>query len=336
MILKRNSLFVLFLAFFTACSSDRLNIDVSEVKLDVNYINLDSIIVQSDDSELLKYHHDFQKNITEIYDYQIGYCLQIGGVHDSIFTRSINLFKSDTGIVQLEEDIHSKFQDLTAYKKQISSGFKYLKYYFNSGKFPRNIVFMNSLFQSNAFSTHEEIGVGLERYLGYSNRIVKKLPPEPFYDWMKKGWEEEYLVRDVLCSWIMTHYIEEQDNSLVESMIQWGKILYLTEASLPVIEKRIILRYTADQYDWANKNELSFWKYLVKEKMLFKNSGLEKANFINEGPYTVGLPEDSPDRMGQFIGWKMVRNFMNENELKIEDLPKVPYNQILQEYKIND
>lgn len=336
MIQKRNSLFVFLLAFFTACSSDKLNIDTSKIKLDIDYINLDSILVQSSDSELLNYHYNLQNKIDEIYDYQIGYCLQIGEVQDSVFIRSINLFKSDSGIVQLEEDIRSKFQDLTVYKEQITSGFKHLNYYFTDGKLPRNIVFMNSLFQSNAFSTHNEIGVGLERYLGYTNRIVQKLPPETFYDWMKKGWEEEYLVRDVLCSWIMTHFIEEQDNSLVESMIQWGKILYLTEAALPDSDKRIILRYTAQQYEWADKNELLFWKYLVKEKMLFKNSGLEKANFLNEGPYTVGLPENSPDRMGQFIGWKMVRNFMNKKGFKIEDLPKIPYNQILQEYKIND
>ena len=45
---------------------------------------------------------------------------------------------------------------------------------------------MNSLFQSNAFCTEKEIGIGLERYLGKKVDVIKELPNEPFYDWIKE------------------------------------------------------------------------------------------------------------------------------------------------------
>jgi uncharacterized protein YjaZ len=58
---------------------------------------------------------------------------------------------------------------------------------------------------------------------------------------------------------------------------------------------------------------------------------------LNEGPFTVGLPEKSPDRLGQFLGWKIVREFMEQNEsISFNELIKLPYNTILQSYEIEE
>ncbi len=338
MILKRKTLSVFLILLFFACSRDRLVVDISDVNVKATYVNLDSLLHNANDQELLNFYHELQTGKTEIYEYQIGYCLQIGRVSDSSFLNSIHQFRKDKGILELESDLNEKFNTakLNSIKLDLNDGLKHLKFHFPNGKFPKSIVFMNSLFQSNAFSTQQEIGIGIERYLGYKNEFIQKLPSEPFYDWIKKGMEEVYLTRDVMCSWIMTHYIPEEDNSLVESMIRWGKVLYLTEATIPNAEKRIVMRYTQAQYKWAEENELAFWKYLVKEKLLFKNSGLEKANYLNEGPYTIGLPDTSSNRMGQFLGWKMVKNYMDNNDVSLEELIKTPYNTILQEYDISE
>jgi len=331
---------ILILAFIgyviSSCSHDDLDVDVSNVKVKTAFINLDSILIHSSPSELLTYHDQFETNITSIYSYQVGYCLQIGQVHDTAFVNSINQFKEDKGIIGIENSIHDQFKNLESHKLKIINGLKHLKYHFPEGIIPTNIVFMNSLFNSNSFSTEKEIGIGLERYLGYENEMVKKLPSEPFYDWIKKAMDVQYLERDALCNWIITHYMTEIDGTLAEQMIYWGKILYLTEASFPDMDKNIILRYNASQYKWAIDNEAKFWKHLVDEKLLFKNNGLEKANLLNEGPFTIGLPEESPDRLGQFLGWKIVKNYMGKVDASLEELLKTPYNTILQEYEIED
>ena len=74
----------------------------------------------------------------------------------------------------------------------------------------------------------------------------------------------------------------------------------------------------------------------VNEKMLFKNNDLDKANLLKEAPFTIGLPEKSPDRFGQFLGWQMVRHYMKKNKITLEELIKIPYNNILQEYEIEE
>jgi hypothetical protein len=319
-----------------ACSREALDVKIDNITVKTKFINLDSAFINSTPTKLISNHHLFQSTVNDIYSYELGYCLKIGEISDTAFIRSIFQFTHDNGIIRLENRIQEKFKNLESKKKAIIDGLKHLKYHFPSGKIPENIVFMNSLFQSNAFCTEKEIGIGLERYLGKKVDIIKELPNEPFYDWIKEGMDVQYMERDAICSWIITHYIPETDGTLAENIIKWGKIIYLTEAAFPSFDKNIIIRYTKEDYDWAVDNEMAFWKYLVNEKMLFKNNDLDKANLLKEAPFTIGLPEKSPDRFGQFLGWQMVRHYMKKTKITLEELIKIPYNNILQEYEIED
>ncbi len=336
MTLKNFLLFVLISITVFSCSTDQLNIDVDEISIQTKFVNLDSVLIQTSNFNLLSNHHKFEKSITDIYNYQLGYCLQIGNVSDTAFVNSINQFRKDPAIDKIEMRIKEKFSNLTIQKKDIISGLKHLKYHFPKGKIPNNIIFMNSLFQSNAFSTENEIGIGLERYLGKETDVIKNLPSEPFYDWIKESMNSDFLVRDALCSWIITHFIPEKEGNLAENIVKWGKIIYLTEATLPEESKNIIIRYSLKDYDWALKNEFSIWKFLVDQKYLFKINDLIESNFLKEAPFTTGLPSESPDRLGQFIGWRMVGNYMSKNNISLKQLINTPYNTILQEYEIED
>lgn len=336
MTLKSFLLFALICFSVLSCSRDRLKVDIDDVKIDTKFVNLDSILIKTTNSDLIINHHILENSITDIYNYQLGYCLQIGNVSDTALVNSINQFRKDQAINKIEKRIQFKFSNLQDHKSEIIDGLKHLKFHFKNSKIPKNVVFMNSLFQSNAFCTENEIGIGLERYLGKETDVIKSLPSEPFYDWIKESMNSDFLVRDALCSWIMTHYVPEKEGNLAENIVKWGKIIYLTEASLPSKNKNIIIRYTKSDYDWALKNEFSIWKFLVDQKYLFKINELIESNFLKEAPFTTGLPSESPDRLGQFIGWRMVQNFMNKNDISLNELLKIPYNTILQEYEIED
>ena len=333
----KNILFIaLNLVILFCCSSDKLNVNIEKITIKTKFINLDSTFLNCKDVALIKHHHSYKKIIPDIYSYQLQYCLQIGEISDTAFCNSISQFENDKAISKIEQRIQEKFNHLEIHKLKIIEGLKHLKYHFPNGKIPNYVVFMNSLFQSNSFCTENEIGIGLERYLGENTDVIKQLPSEPFYDWIKKSMDIKYLERDALCSWIMTHYVEEKEGNLAENIVRWGKILYLTEAALPKIDKNIIVRYSKSEFDWASKNELMFWKYLVKEKLLFKINEINNTNLLKEAPFTIGLPSNSPDRMGQFLGWKMVQNYMNKNNISLEKLLEIPYNSILQEYEIEE
>jgi len=310
-------------------------VDISNIKLDIHFYNIDSSLVHADSNELISLHKKYKKEIGNIYDYELGYCLGIGDVSDTAYYNSITAFLEDDYVKRVSKRIEEKFSNLSTQKKEIEDGFKRLKFHFPSGKIPKSVVFMNSFFASNAFCTETEIGIGLERYLGKETDVIQELPANQFYEWMKEGLDAKYLTRDAICAWAMTHYVEEVEGNLVEEMIRWGKILYVTQAAFPAKEVADILRYSKDEFQWAVDNEYQHWKYMVDEKMLFKIDERIKTNLLNDAPFTAGFPEKGPDRLGQFFGLRMVQKYMEINKVSVKELINTPYTAILAEYEID-
>jgi hypothetical protein len=326
---------VIFL-LFTACKPNPLDVNVEGIVTELKFIRLDSIFVHVPKQDLFQTIQRQKFMQGEIIDYQLGYCLGVGKLEDSSTMTRVKAFVEDKYIARVEKRIQEKFQNLSSEKRKITSGFQHLKYHFPKGNQPQNIVFMNSFFASNVFCTENEIGIGLERYLGAETDVIQELPPQEIHQWVKEGMDANFLERDVLTAWIMTHYVPKENGNLATEMIRWGKIIYLTEATFPQVDKSVILRYNHEQLKWANENEFAFWKYLVDEKLLFSNQERDKTNFLNEAPFTIGLPEKGPDRMGQFLGWKMVHSYMAKYpKTKLIDLIQIPYNEILAEYQIH-
>ena len=336
MTLRKIYFFLIGLWLLIGCSNNPLKIDTSEIDVAITFINVDSLLINTDSIELIEEHNRLKAEIKDIYLFEIGNCLRIGQVEDTAFYNSIKKFREDTSIIKLEKHIENAFLEKSIMENRIVAGFKHLKYHFPDGKIPKHIAYLNTLFSAGVYCTQKEIGIGMERFLGDSNEIIQQLNPQYHYDWMKKAMDAKYLERDVLTGWIATHYIHEADGNLAENIIRWGKIIYLTEACFPAEPSEIIIRYTPEEYTWALENENLFWQYLVEEKLLFKIDDRIKMNMLSEGPFTPGLPnQEGPDRLGQFIGWRMVQKYMEKNNVTLKEMVRLPYNDILQEYEID-
>lgn len=331
--MKRILLVVFLLSLIVACNNSPLKVNlVAENEMKLQYLNMDSLLFNS--SDIGETHARLRNEIPDLYAYQLGHCLGIASEEDSLVKASLTLFFQDSFVRNLETEIAMEFGDVSRFKNEINKAFSYLHYHFPKGKFPEKIVFMNSFFASSAFCTENEIGIGLERYLGVNSESIQMLPPQEFFEWMKVDMNKEFIVRDVLTSWILTHYVPENNGNLAEKMIYWGKVLYLTNASIPEDNGRLVLRYSQDDFTWAEENLYSFWKYLVDENLLFTKDEQLQANMLHEGPFTPGLPEKGPDRLGQYLGWKMVKQYIEFNDVPLEDLIETPYNDILQSFEI--
>ena len=327
--------FSLLLFFLVSCSHNRLDIDVSKSKLEIPFVNLDSMLVHTNKSDISVVFNKYAGASDGVLAYQLVHCLGIGGFKDSSSLNRIEVFRNDPYIKRLESNISHTFLFKNEMQNQIIDGFKHLAYHLPSQHFPQQIFYLNSLFVSNVYCTDSEVGIGLERYLGPNTDVIKELPSQEFFQWMKDGMLKEYIPRDVLAEWIATNVVPEDEGTFAEKMIRWGKIIYLTEAAFPEIDKHVLFRYTKNGYAWADHNEASIWKYIVNQDLLFSKNERDHANFLHEGPFTVGLPEKSPDRLGQYLGWKIVHEFMQKNEsVSLSKLIKMPYNTILQSYEI--
>lgn len=335
MISRRLRFILIGLPVLAACSHNQLDVSTENVQLNVRYTNLDSLLWRSDTTQLLHAVMEQRTRIPDIIDYELGYCWNAGSVTDPLFTKRAGAFRMDPFVRRVEQRIGQKFLNLPERHKVITEAFKYLKVHLPNAKLPKEVVYMNSYFASSAFCTENEIAIGLERYLGAKTDVIAELPPQEFFPWIKQKMDAQYLERDAVAAWIMSNIVEEKENvSTIEAMIRWGKIMYLTEAAFPEKPKHWIMRYTESDYSWALKNEQPFWDYLVDQKLLFEKDEQMQANFLNDGPFTSGLPEKGPDRLGQFLGWRIVQSYMAQYDITLQQLMALPYTELLQEYEI--
>ena len=336
---KRILLFLFFfLFFFLSCKDNRWEYN------EINIVNKNKPIFIDFDYALFNFSNTNLKKIisinyneNEILGYLFFQCLGLGNPNDSMFYKSVNLFRNDAYIKSLENEIDISLRGkISVFEKNLNFKFQKLGYFIKNKPLPKRIFWLNTLFSSSVFCSQNEIGVGLERYVGSNKAVIKKLPTDQFFQWMKDGMRKEFLERDVLVNWIYTHYVDDNEGSLVEKMIQWGKVYYILNVIDQDLPEYLVLRYQKQKYDWCLKNEDKIWKYIVSQSLVFSKNERDISNFINDGPFTPGLPEKGPDRLGQFIGYKMVMNHMEiHNNKSLDDLLLTSYNTILQEYQID-
>jgi hypothetical protein len=258
--------------------------------------------------------------------------LRIGSVYDDSIGDYLWLFVGDSIMQLVNEDLEVEFSDFSEIESQLTDAFKHLNYHLPESPVPSKIITYNSAYSYGVISSDSVIGIGLEMFLGPENRIVKEIR---FPVYMKDKMRREYMPVDVSQSWLTANVLgDDRGETFLSSMIYFGKLMYTLEAMMPEIEEHLIVRYTAAEYDYAKASEYSIWQYLVDMDWVYSVDMKVKLRFFEEAPTTVGI-DDSPGRIGQFMGWQMVRSYMEANEeVTVEELlNKTSETKILKAYK---
>ena len=188
-------------------------------------------------------------------------------------------------------------------------------------------------FNSPYIMTENEIGICLELFLGKDCKFYEylqwplyqraRMSPNHVVPWMMKGWlETDYPL------------MVETESRLLDEIIHQGKIFYCLDALFPKMPDSIKIGYTAEEMHWAITHESMVWTHFVDNELLFTTEPGLKGKFINDGPFTVDLVKESPSRMGHFIGWQMVREYMETQEIiDLQLLLETPADEILKKSK---
>ena len=59
----------------------------------------------------------------------------------------------------------------------------------------------------------------------------------------------------------------------------------------------------------------------MDNELLYTKENSEIIKFMGEAPFTQGFPEGSPGRIGHYLGWQIVKAYMEKNsEVTISEL----------------
>ena len=328
-VILRVALFFSFVVVLFACNRNRLKVDISDIETDIEFVRfggeLFSIPMQDTLSELSDLRQRYP-GFFDLFTYQV---IRIGGIEDENFAQYMSSFLNDTMIQNVKADVEEEFDNMDEIKDEIKTAFKYYQYHFPEKNLPAVYTYVSG-FNQSVVTAEDIVGISLDKYMGRDYKYYRMLSNIPTYK--MNNMSKENLPADVAYAWGMTEFNQfAEATTLLDNMIQEGKLMYFTEALLPKAPDSLIIGYTEEETEWVEENEAEMWMYLVEHKMLYSNKRMDIVRYINDGPYTSGFPLESPGKTGVWIGWQIVRKYMNDNEdISLKQLMKnTDYQQIL-------
>lgn len=112
---------------------------------------------------------------------------------------------------------------------------------------------------------------------------------------------------------------QNPEATLLDCIIDEGKYIYATQSILKDKQFNYIMEYTKEQLEWVEKNEANIWAYIIENQLLYNKDRTKYFHLIAPGPSTKNIA-NSPARIGNYIGYKIVESYMKENKIGIDSL----------------
>lgn len=234
---------------------------------------------------------------------------------------SIWLLKSkDTLQSELRKEVLKKFPDLKPIKNDITDLFKHIKYYFPEIKVPRIVTVTSDVnYEQKVILADSLLLISLDTYLGKEHHFYQGIQ-----QFIRKNFEEEQVIPDVAARYVKEIIPLPKDRTFLANLIFYGKELYTKSILLPDISEEVLLGYTKDEYEWAQANEEQIWRFFIDRELLYNTDKNLNARFLYPGPFSKfnlqQIDNESPDRIGQFIGWQIVKSYMKNKNVSLRKM----------------
>lgn len=236
-------------------------------------------------------------------------------IPDSIWVAKLK----DTLQNQLNDEVESAFKDFKTTKTEITSLFQHIKYYDKTFKAPRLITYTDYVDYRNKVIVTDTIALlALDTYLGSDHEFYSGIQ-----QFITQNMRPSQIVCDMATEYAERYVYQSKRKTLLDDMIYFGKQLYFKDAVIPFKTDAEKIGYTTDQFQFAVDNESYIWRYFIEKEMLYSTDTSLSTRFIAPAPFSkfyLELDNDSPGRLGQYIGWQIVRAYMQNNDVALMDM----------------
>lgn len=329
--------------FISACNNQTSKPDVSNIKINLELKRFDEAFFKLDTNNLQQGLMQLQQDYQQFLPLFVSNVLGLGPMVDSNQLISIGtkqFLKMNKPVFDTSLKVH---QNLNTFKHEIEDAFKYVSYYYPQYKIPQLIATIgpmdalapmtNQMLTPN-YMGENFIAVSLQFYLGKDYSVYNNpgyaSSVAPLY--RSKRFSKEYMAADIMNLVIDDLYPDSSNRlPLIERFVEKGKRLHLLSLFLPDKKDSILTGYTQAQLNWCKQNERSIFNYFTQNNLLYEREPALTQNFVNEGPFTQGMPEQSPGNIGAYVGWQIVKAYLNKKGTITPDaLMKTPARQIFE------
>lgn len=330
----RRSLIFLFTLFLISCDSNPWKVDLKgrSAELEWQRFELDLFSAGEDgftEDEL----GQLRKSYPKLFPLYLQAIMRFGSLQDPMTIETLEKFTTDPNILELFEAVRTTYPagELDGEIALIEKGFLRFQSYFPERTIPR-VKSMISAFTYSTVVDDSLLVVSLDNYLGKDFELY---PQAGIPEYKSKHFSREYLVSDAIKAWLLTEFEAGEAQNLLEQMIFQGKMLYLLYAFLPEKEEHHLLNYQEEELKWCRENSAEIWSHFLEMELFFTTENYQIRKYLGDSPFIAGFPEGSPGRVGQWLGYEVVKAYMERNSgTDLKDLMKIrDANHILQESK---
>jgi len=302
--------FLLFYAVSSCESGKKEDIDVSKIDVLVEVSRFDKEFAEATPADIprLKKKHPylFPQKYT-----------------DSVWESKLK----DTIQLELSSEVMKKFPDFDVEQKDLELFFKYFKYYFPKQKIPKVVTVTSYVdYRNSVVLADSLLLIALDTYLGSDHKFYAGIQ-----NYTALTLDKEFLISDVANEFVKKKVRAPDERFFLSQLIYYGKKLYLKDKLIPFKTDAQKIKYTQEQLDWVVLNEEHMWRYFVEKELLYSTSGKLAARFLDEAPFSkfqLELDVESPGRAGRYIGWQIVKAYMEKNDISLTQLLNMPSEEI--------
>ncbi|UCD62083.1 MAG: gliding motility lipoprotein GldB [Flavobacteriaceae bacterium] len=295
---------LLFIYFgFYSCKNDKeVSEDVSKIQINLAVMRFDRQFAEAKPEDIPVLKNEFPYLFPKQYS-------------DSVWIARLN----DTLQKELYNEVNAEFPNFAKETADLELLFKHIVYYFPDYKVPKVITVISDVDYSNRVILADTLLlIGLDNYLGKDHRFYGGIE-----QYIAAGLDKDYLMSDVASAFSKTKIRFPSDRTFLAQIIFYGKELYLKDKLLPLASDAQKIVYTDEDLEWARVNEEQIWRYFIEREILYSTDNMLSPRFLDPAPFSkfrLELDNESPGRLGRYMGWQIVRAFMNNNEVKLNQL----------------
>lgn len=305
--ISRNILILLF-TFLISCNSGPKKPDTSDIQLEVKILRFDQELFALKQNPDL---NQFMKRYLDVLPLYSNKVIGLGDSNDPNYMEYLNMFLNDSTMTSLANRVTELFPSLEKEERELMNAFKNMKYYYPSKTVP-NFYAQISGFNQSIVVAENLIGISLDKYLGKDCEFYSHLGTHMY---ARENMIRERISQDVVLAYALTEFpFQPLKDDLISNMIYQGKIRYFVQAMMPDKKEYDILKYSESEFDWCEENQELMWGYIIEQKHLFSTDYRTIIKYVNDGPFTPGMPQESPSRTGIWLGLQIVKQYMSKQE----------------------
>ncbi len=242
---------------------------------------------------------------------------------DSVWIAKMN----DSLQIELFQEVGNAFNSFEEEEEGLVQFFKHVKYYFPEYSVPKVITVTNDVdYNNRIILTDSLLFISLDNYLGPEHKYYGG-----FQRYIAKTLDRGFMLSDVASAFTKQVVPRPRDRTFLARMVYFGKELYLKDKLLPNLEERKRIGYSEEEMDWAYANEEPMWRNFIENEYLYSTENKLNQRFLDPAPFSkfgLELDNESPGRLGRFVGWQIVRSFMEDNTVSVKQMLTMPAEEI--------